>query len=155
MAACDLSLHIKSPPETVFEVFTDLEHASERIPAIKSLEVVTDGPVGQGTRFRETRVMFGKEATEEMEITRFEPPRSYAVTCGSCGALFETTFTFTPENGGTRVDQHTSSRAVSFGAKLMSPLSFLMMGAMKKMMLKDMEALKDHCEAQGAVATTV
>lgn len=153
MARCDLSVHIQSPPETVFEVFTDLERASERIPAIKSLEVLTDGPVGEGTRFRETRVMFGKEAAEEMEITRFEPGRGYAVTCGSCGAIFETSFTFTPENGGTRVDQHTSSRAVSLGAKLMSPLGFLMMGAMKKMMRKDLEALKDHCEGRSALAT--
>jgi hypothetical protein len=65
-------------------VFTDLDGAAERVDGIQKLEKLTDGPVGLGTRFRETRRMFRKEAAEEMEFTAFEPGRSYGVCCDAC-----------------------------------------------------------------------
>ena len=44
------------------------------IPDITALEMLSEGPFGEGTRWRETRVMFKKEAVEEMWVTGFPPP---------------------------------------------------------------------------------
>ena len=132
---------IAAPVQLVFELFTDLNHASEYIDAIQRLEVIGKGPVGKGTRFRSTRVMFGKEATEEMEITAFDPPRSYRIEAVSCGTQFATVYRFEGGQRETKVTMETTSTPLSFFAKLTGPILGKMM---KKSMVKAMQA--DHAD---------
>lgn len=140
---------VKAPADAVFAVYTDLEKMPERIPQITALEVLTEGPVGKGTRWRETRLMFKKEAVEEMEITSFEPSNLYTVEANSHGMLYQTVFDFAEEDGGTRVTWTFHSTPQTFGAKIMAPVVNLMMGGMmKKLMLKDIEALAAVCEGK-------
>lgn len=47
-----------------------------------------------GTRWRETRMIFGSAATEEMGIGAFDQDRSYTVVSENCGCTYRTTFTF-------------------------------------------------------------
>jgi hypothetical protein len=147
-----LTKQVAAPPSAVFAVFADLEHAPGRVQAIIKLEIVTPGPVGVGTRFRETRKMFGKDCTEEMQITAFDPERSYEVLCQSCGAEYRTVFRFTPNVAGTRVDVEFGTRALSFFAKVMKPMGFLMKGMMKKCIDQDLEDLKKAIETAPAPA---
>ncbi|HBS28589.1 MAG TPA: hypothetical protein DEB06_03860 [Phycisphaerales bacterium] len=148
MAKFEFSTQINAPVDRVFEVFTDLRRATERIPAIKKLEVLTEGPIGKGTRFRETRVMFGKEATETMEFTEFQPGKRCAIGADSCGSRFETAFSFRPEGNGTFVEQITTCTPRTLMAKLMMPLGMLLAGPMKKAMRADLDALKHAAEAR-------
>ena len=98
------TLSIKAPRVDVFSVFSDIPSASERITGIKQLEVLSEAKSGQGVRWRETRVMFGQEATEEMEITRFDEPNSYVVEAESHGTHYTSRFSFVEDGGGaTRV----------------------------------------------------
>jgi len=147
MARFTISKLVKGSPEHVFDVFTDIEKSAERVSGIEKIEVLTEGPVGKGTRFRETRIMFKREATEEMEITEFEPGKGLAIEADSCGAHFTSRFTFTPEGDQVRVDIEFSTRATSFFAVLFAPLGWLMMGSMKKAIEKDMDELKAAAEA--------
>ncbi len=140
---------VKAPADAVFAVYTDLEKMVDRIPQITALEVLTEGPVGKGTRWRETRLMYKKEAVEEMEITSMEPSRQYTVEANSHGMLYQTVFDFEEEAGGTRVTWTFHSTPQSFGSKIMAPIVNLMMsGMMKKLMLKDIEALGAVCEGK-------
>ena len=52
--------HVDAPPEVVFAHASDFRRAPEFITAIAKMEILTSGPVGAGTRFRETRMMFGR-----------------------------------------------------------------------------------------------
>jgi peptide subunit release factor 1 (eRF1) len=144
---------IAAPKRTVFDVFTDLGKAPERIEGITKLEVLGGGPVGKGTRFRETRVMFGKEATEEMEITGFEAPDRYTVEGYSCGARFFTEYTFEGGQRETKVTMTMVTKNETLFAKVMGPIMGLMMsGAMKKAMAKDHAELRRACEELAASA---
>lgn len=146
MATITVSIPVPAPIERVFEVFTELDKAVERIPSIVSLEVLSEGPFGEGTRWRETRVMFKKEAIEEMWVTGFEPPRSYNVEAESHGSLYSTKYTFEPDGDGTRVTWAFTGTPISLGAKIMGPIfNVLLKGTMKKCMLDDLEALRDAC----------
>lgn len=133
--------------EKVFDLFSDFPNAAQRIEGIERVEMLTDGPVRNGTKFKETRIMFGRETTEEMQVTKFEPNKSYMVEADSCGAHFQTEFRFSPKDGKTLVELELQSRAITLFAKLMSPLGFLMSGTMKKCMLDDINQLKQHCES--------
>src|SRR5262245_45662259 len=104
---------VQAPPEVVFALATDFAGAPGRIKGITKMEVLTPAPVGIGTRFRETRVMFGKEATEEMTVTAFEPPHRVEHMANSCGAEYRSVFRFMAVEGGTRMDVEFNVRAVS------------------------------------------
>ncbi len=56
---------------------TDLAGAPRVVRGIDAVEVLTPGEFGVGTRWRETRTMLGRSATEEMTVTAMEPQRSY------------------------------------------------------------------------------
>ncbi|MEO0475586.1 MAG: SRPBCC family protein [Planctomycetota bacterium] len=142
----DLSKQINAPIERVFDVFTDLPSAADRLSGVESVEVLTDGPFAIGTRWKETRVMMGKAATETMWITAVEPNRSYTAEAESCGTHYTSTFTFEPVDGGTRVTMSFSGRPVRLWAWLMVPVGVLMTGPIKKMVVQDLDDLAVACE---------
>jgi len=147
MAIISCSAQIKAPQARVFEAFTDLENAPSRIEGIQKLELLTPGPVGKGTRFRETRIMFKKEATEDMEFTQFNPPESYVVEAESHGSHYTSTFTFKPNGEGTEVAMTFEAKPLTFMAKIFSVMFFFMKGSLKKCLVDDMNDLKTHLEA--------
>jgi len=151
MANITLTKQIAAPSEIVFTVATDLENAAQRIRGIEKIELVTSGPIGLGTRWRETRKLMGHQSTETLEITAFDPPHSYTIDCNSCGAQIQTTFRFTPVGNETEVTLQVSLEARSLFAKLMSPLGNMMFGAtMRKCMQDDLDDIKLAAEAKVA-----
>jgi len=62
---------------------TDLEGSAERLSGVNEAEILERPEFGLGTRWRETRTMFGKEATEEMVVTerRELTPQAFATGC--------------------------------------------------------------------------
>ena len=108
MAKVRVSTEVKAPVERVFELFTDIEHAAERVSGIKKIEVMSTGPFNLGYRWTETREVMGRLDDGTMEISSFERNRSYTVThhkgrvFGS-GVRIDTIFTFKPVPAGTEV----------------------------------------------------
>ena len=149
MAKFSMTQRIAAPVETVFTVATDIAHAAEHIRGIEKIEMLTGGPVGVGTRWRETRKMLGSESTESLEVVGFERWKSYTVGCESCGAYFETTLRFDREGDGTLVTLDARTEARSLMAKLMSPLGNLMFGKiMRKCMGDDLDDLGRVAESR-------
>ncbi|MGW6910498.1 SRPBCC family protein [Streptomyces sp. NPDC054940] len=72
----------------VWEALTDLRGMERVLSGVTKVEVLTDGAFGVGTRWRETRRMFGKEATEEMWVTACDPPERYVVEAESHGTRY-------------------------------------------------------------------
>ena len=146
MAKLTIKTHIDAAPESVFAVACDFHHAAENIQGIEQVEVLTDGPIGVGTRFRETRIMFGKEVTEEMEITAFDEPHSYVVESGSCGMHYRTDYKFVADIAGTHVRLEMNCQPVNLLTKLLSPLFALLIRPMRKCLAADLEDLKAVAE---------
>ncbi len=146
MVEFTIERHIDAPVEKVFDLAADFPNAADRIEAIKRIEMLTDGPVGVGTRFRETRRMFKRDATEEMEVTAFDPPKAYSLGCESCGARYHTEFRFTPKGRGTEVRMTFQVHPLTFLAKAMSLVTRPMMKMCMKETAKDLENLKTCLE---------
>jgi len=142
-----LTKQVHAPRQRVFDVFVDLRSAEQYASGIIRCEVVTDGPIREGTVFRETRVVMGKQTTEELTITAFDPPAGYGFACESCGCRYVGTFTFEPNGDGTTVTVSMESQALTLLAKLLSPLGLLTKGTMVKMMQQDLDDLAAACEA--------
>ena len=152
--ALTCSVRIRGSQQDVFDAISDLENAADRIKAINKVEVLTEGPVGKGTRWRETRTMFGKECTEEMEITEFDSPNGYRVGADSCGCHYDSSFSVRPDGDETVVEMSFRAIPTSIKGRLMMPMGFLMQGMMKKMVRQDLEDLKAHVEGGGSAPQT-
>ncbi|MDX1449131.1 MAG: SRPBCC family protein [Acidimicrobiia bacterium] len=97
MRTSEVSREVGAPAETVWQVMTDLENSPHVISAIERVERLDGNEgFGVGTRWRETRTMFGKQATEEMEVTAVTPGRSYTVEAESRGARYVSTLGVEP-----------------------------------------------------------
>jgi len=148
MVEVTVGVWIAARNESVFALLSDVAGAAERIKGISHVELLTPGPVGIGTRFRETRKMFGREASETMEFVAFDPPRGYTLHAESCGSRYTTTFHCTPADGGTQVTATFLAQPVSLVARLLQPLMRSMMGTMTKCLREDLEDIKRAAETE-------
>ena len=129
----------EAPVERVFDVLTDVEHAADRVSGIEKIEILSEVRSGLGLRWRETRVMFGKEATEVMDVTAYERPTLWRTEARSHGMHYVTELSLKAVDANTtEVTQTFSGTALSLGAKLMTPLAMLAVGPTRKALRKDL-----------------
>ncbi len=139
---------IKASPQRVFETLTDFSRLTDVVSAIKSVELLTDGPLGMGTRYRETRVMFGREASEEMEITEFNPPTSFVLEADNHGAHYRTVRTVESAGEESIVTVTFGATATNFFARIMVTLMApLMKKSLVRCLQQDLAEIKQHLES--------
>ncbi len=137
---------IDAPIEDVFARMVDLENWPQYISDVTEVEVFTPGPVGVGTRFRETRIMFGREASEDMTFSEFDPPRRFLLTAENHGTRYRADHVLSQSADGTKVQVDFGGEPVSLTAKIFSVLAWFMASSVKKALEKDLIDLKVACE---------
>jgi uncharacterized protein YndB with AHSA1/START domain len=121
MTGFNMSEWVARPPKDVFDFITASENAPKIVSSVKSMVKLTEGPVRVGTRYRETRLMGGREQHAELEIVEFEPARRYAMQNVTEGIETVYRYNFQPERDGTRIDLVCEVQAKGI-KKLMLPL---------------------------------
>jgi uncharacterized protein YndB with AHSA1/START domain len=107
MGRADVSITIARPVEDVFAVLTDPTQSPRWSANAIEAELITSGPPGVGSRRRAVaKGPFGGTMENVMEVTELEPNRKVALKLISApwGGTGRTWYTFTPVEGGTRVD---------------------------------------------------
>jgi uncharacterized membrane protein len=134
---------IEAPIEDVFHTFTDIERVVRDVAGIRSIEVVTAGPFGLGTRWREVReVPLGHLADTEMEVTAFERNRTYTITHYKGPARIDTEFAFEPVPGGTNVSITYTLDGPGLPPGLLAPLGWAISNKVREVLSRDLEDLK-------------
>ena len=138
-------------PDHVWAIASDFANAAGRIKAITKIEIVTPGPVGSGTQFREWR---GRQVVD-MEVAAWSPPRSYSLLGYAMGTEVTSEIRCVPDGTGTRLEMEVVVRPKTFGAKLLSPLIWLTSRMMVKSCAKDLLDIAAAAEGRdrAAVAT--
>ena len=111
MAGFNLHELISHSPKEVFDFITSSDNAPKVVQSVKSMVKLTEGPVRVGTRYRETRLMNGREQHAELEVVAYEPNQKYAMKNVTEGIETVYQYTFHPEANGTRVDLVCEVRA--------------------------------------------
>jgi Polyketide cyclase / dehydrase and lipid transport len=70
----ELVKRIATQPAAAFAVLADIVEWPQIVAAIRSIEILTPGPIRPGSRLRERRVLFGHEATQELEVETIDRP---------------------------------------------------------------------------------
>ena len=112
---------ISRPPQLVFDFITTPDNAPKVVQSVKSMVKLTEGPVRVGTRYRETRLIRGKEEHAELEVVAYEPNQNYAVKNLTEGIETVYQYSFQTEANGTRVDLVCEVKAGGV-KKLMLPM---------------------------------
>ena len=79
MAVIENRVQVCRSPEEVFDYLVDLRNELEWNPDVQSMEKLTDGPIGVGTRFL---AKWKQSKLIEVECIRFERPHRWAYSNG-------------------------------------------------------------------------
>lgn len=135
--------HIARSPQDVFAVLSDPTTAVEFLENITRSEKLTEGPIGFGTRFRETRVVGGKEVSADLLVTVYEPHTQIGISSEAEGVTVEYHYRLTPEGEGTRLKWICELEASGL-RKVMLPM---VAGIMKREDGNHLQKLKAYLEA--------
>jgi carbon monoxide dehydrogenase subunit G len=109
-----LTQHIHASPDKVWAVVSDIPGSAATLSGINAVQMLTDGPYREGTRWKETRTMMGRAETVEMWVDQADPPRSTTVKANQAGADYTTRFSLAERDGGTDL-------TLTFGADVVKP----------------------------------
>ena len=144
-----VSEEINAPRERIWDLITDIDSWTDTISGIVSIEVINRPEAGVvGLKWRETRVLFGKEAVETMWISAAEPNRWYETTAENHGAIYTTRLSLDESNGKIVLTMAFSAKPTTIPAKLMSAISFLFNGTLRKMLQKDLDDIRQTAEGR-------
>ena len=146
MAKAIMSVVIARPVEDVFRVLTDPTLAPRWAANAIRGELLTDGPVGIGSRRRAVvKGVLGRTMESVMEVTEFERNRAVALKLisASWGGTGRTRYTFTPAGDGTRVDWHWEMEPGGW----LKPFAGPFMSFFGRAFQKDLDGLKAMMES--------
>lgn len=142
MKGFEFSEFIARPQREVFATISDPREAIGFLDNITASVKLTDGPIGLGTTFRETRLVGGKESSADLVITDFDPDSRVGIGVEAEGITVTYRYRLTPEGHGTRVDWACELEAGGL-RKMMLPM---VASIMKKEDGDHLQRLKAHLE---------
>lgn len=148
MAELSVEREVAAPPKVVWSVATDLDATVNTITSVTDVQRVSGEGFAVGTRWRETRLMYGREATQEMEVTAIEPGRSYTVEAEDRGVLYTSKLKVEPAGEErTRLVMTFDSRPSSaMGRVLAASVGRLLRGTVWKALARDVDDLAAAAE---------
>lgn len=140
---------ISAPVDEVFDTISDIENFAKAVPHITNVEFLTEQQRGVGTRFVETRVLRGRQASSTLEVTEYVENQRVRMVSDEGGTIWDTVFSVRPANTGdgdpaTELELVMEATAYKFTSKLINPL---MKGIIRRAIEGDMDAVKAYCEA--------
>ena len=142
------SIEISKPRENVWKAITDIENSPGRISSIIAIEVLEKPEAGfVGYKWKETRKIFGKEATEIMWVTDSVENEYYSTRAESHGSVYVSRLSLTESAEITTLTMSFSGEAETLVAKILSALmGAFINSSMKKELQKDLLDIKNYVE---------
>lgn len=147
---------VAASPGRVWESITDLRDLPRVLSSVEKVEVLTPGVFGVGTRWRETRRMMGRAATEEMTVTVCEPVERYVTVADSHGMHYVSELSLAPD--GPALTARSTTLRMTFTARpaydrapglLTRLLSRLGARAVARALTKDLDEIARAVERRG------
>lgn len=132
-----------------FKSLIDLDSAKKWMQGFVGIERLDKGPIHVGSQWKETRKMFGKEATEHFEVVELDEPNKIILRCdGTKGTTGKGEYVFTYildpiSDEQTAVTLNGEIKGLTGLTKLFGKM---MAGAFRKGCEKDLDALQGFLE---------
>ena len=142
MINLDLGVLIDKPIEDVFAFVGNPNNMSKWNTAIVSLEQITAGDVGLGTKFKSTGEMMGRPIEGEMQVTAYEPDTKCGFQMNAGPMQVNIMLMFKTVGTGTKI----SLNAQGNPAGVFKLAEGVMAGRVKSMMEENLARLKSALE---------
>ena len=114
------SVVARTTPEKAYAYVADIQRHAEWSP--DDLKVSGAGPAGVGATYETVGHLQGKPNPSTVEVEALEPGRRVVFTSTDKMSAWRHEFTFTPADGGTRVDRTVSVIKAPFMLNVVFPL---------------------------------
>ena len=142
MINLDLSTLIDRPVKDVFAFVTNPNNMSKWNSAVVSMQQITPGAVGLGTKFKSVGEMMGRRIEGEMQVVVFEPDSKYGFQMNAGPVKVNVTLTFKTVGTGTKL----SLNAQGNPGGLFKLAEGVMTARVKSMMEENLARLKSVLE---------
>ncbi len=140
------TIHVSQ--QAAYRGLLDLDAAQHWMQGLVKMERLDEGQMREGSQWRETRRMFGNEASEHFEVIELNEPNKIVLRCdGTKGTTGKGEFIFTyrlkSSGNQTVVTLHGEIKGLTGLTKFFGKV---MAGVFKKASAKDLDALKSYLE---------
>lgn len=141
---------INAKVQDVWQAITNFEQSSQMISGIKSIEILNKPEHSLiGFKWKETREMFGKEASEVMEIIDCEKESFYKTRAVNHGMVYISGLFIKQDGENVELTMNFDGQATTFLSKALAPIMNLFMRkSMISIVKKDLEDIKNYVEAK-------
>ncbi|MBL7952641.1 MAG: SRPBCC family protein [Flavobacteriales bacterium] len=151
----EASITINASKAAVWAATTDIARFAELLSGVKKIEVVERSASGLvGLRWKETRMLFGKEATLEKWITEAKENEYYRTRAEDSGFVFITTNRLSGSDGAVTLTGIHETQPQGFAARLKSLPMVFFKGVIKKAILQDLNDIKAAVELDRVAGNT-
>jgi uncharacterized protein YndB with AHSA1/START domain len=141
----DFDININRPPADVFGYLTDVSKLPQWQSGIISAQWETEK--GPGARARAVRDFRGQQQETELQVTKYDQDRRFAINTSSGPIAFSLEYTLQPTDGGNGTHLMVYAEGEASGvAKIAGPL---MSRKIEKQLKSDFQVMKQNVEAGG------
>jgi carbon monoxide dehydrogenase subunit G len=142
MINIDLGTLIDRPIKDVFAFAANPNNMPKWNSAVASLEQITPGEVGVGTKFKSKAELMGRKIEGEMQVTAYEPDTKCGFEVNAGPMKVNLTLSFKTVGTGTKISLNAQGNPAGF-FKLAEGV---MVGRVKSMMEENLARLKSQLE---------
>ena len=137
-----VSESIDVPLTEVFGLVSNPLLMSKAFPdSVKKMEVLSEHQLGVGARFRETRLLHGREDVVEIETVEYVENEKVLSVAETGGSLWYTGFAVAPAGIGTVLTVSMEAKASSLVARI---ANFFMKPWLKKRGVEELKKIKEY-----------
>ena len=142
MINLDLGALVDRPMKDVFAFVGNPNNMSKWNSAVVSLEQVTPGDVGVGTKFKSVGEMMGRRIEGEMQVTAYEPDTKCGFQVNAGPMQVNITVTLKTVGTGTKISLNAQGNPAGF----FKIAEGMLAGRVKTMMEENLARLKSQLE---------
>jgi uncharacterized protein YndB with AHSA1/START domain len=131
------SVELAQPPELVFPWLLEQDKVPRWTSDLSRYEA--DEPLRAGAHVKQVLKLGSSEMALNLELTRYEPPRSVETRTETNGVKLMIAYALEPAGAGTRLTQTLDAKAGSLTARMLIPV---VQGRLEKKVTTDLERLR-------------
>jgi uncharacterized protein YndB with AHSA1/START domain len=148
MATIRIVRTIHAPIAVVFKTVADPTNFALAISGVTNTEFLSSMNSGLGTRFRQSRVVNGKEMTMDFDVIDYVENERVRIVNEIHGTRWDSVINLAPSSASTTLTMRMDTTTRPLVPRLLMPLMLRLF--IRKGVEKDFDAVKAFCEKQSA-----
>jgi uncharacterized protein YndB with AHSA1/START domain len=144
MSTFSHTVTIARPPAEVFPWLFEGDLVPRWTGGLRAYEPA--GALGRGAHVRQRLEVSGQNVDVDMEITRYDPPRTAETQFTTNGVQVVNMYELAPDGSGTRLTQSLEARAKGIAARLLLPA---VQPRLERKLTEDLERLRGVLDGAG------